>query len=170
MNARRARLWTRALLLAMAVSSFAGFLTTTDTARAALLPALPKVLPAQPLPPLTVALGDTVQSVQDLLKLVGPAQAALQSAAAQLQANVQAAVAAAQSDPTNAPTALEGAVGGSLSSAESTLLSEALGLAAKVAQPVCPLIGAVAAETSGISVPTMPDYSMFGPFADLVKS
>jgi hypothetical protein len=154
----------------MAVSSFAGFLTTTDTARAALLPAVPKVLPAQPLPPLTVALGDTVQSVQDLLKLVAPAQAALQNASAQLQANVQAAVAAAQSDPTSAPTALEVAVLSSLSSAESTLLSEALALAAKVAQPVCPLIGAVAAETSGVSVPTMPDYSIFGPFADLVKS
>jgi hypothetical protein len=144
-------------------------MVATSLASAAEAVTVPKLIPAQPSAPLAVAVDDTVKSVQDLLQAVGPAQTALQSAAASLQDKINNVVSGAPADPGGVPGALVAAVGSSLGQAESVALSEALALAAKATASVCPTLGAAAAETSALAVPTMPDYSRFGPLAAVAK-
>ena len=162
-QSKRRALWTRVILLATAVCTIAG-LAMPPAAHAALLP-------SKPLDPVAAALNDVVKSVQDLLNQAGPAQAALQTSAAAFQAKVQQIVADGQEDPSTIQPAIEALTANPTGIISTTpLTSLALSLAAKAAQPICPVVGAVAAETAGLAVPTMPDYSIFGPLADVVKT
>ena len=158
-STRRSRK-TRVLFVVTALCTVA-----TSLAGVANALTLPKVVPA----PLAVAVDDSVKSVQDLLAAVGPAQIALQGAAAVLQAKIQQIVSSAPADPAGVPSAVEAAVLSSVPQAQSVALEEALALASAATQSVCPVLGAAAAETAGVAVPTMPDYSSFGPLAAVAE-
>ncbi|MEY2472598.1 MAG: trimeric autotransporter adhesin [Actinomycetota bacterium] len=159
---KRRVLWTRVVLLATSVCTIASF-AMPPAARAA-------TTPSKPLDPVGVAVTDAVKAVQDLLSQAQPAQAALQTSAAAFQAKVQQIIADGQQDPTTIQPAIEALVANPTGIISTTALTSlALSLAAKAAQPICPVVGAVAAETAGVAVPTMPDYSIFGPLADVVK-
>ena len=165
-HTRRRALVARVILLATAICTVAS-LALPPAASAATPPPAPK----KPLDPIAVALSDVLKAGTNLLAQGAPARTALQNSAAAFQAKVQAIVAAGKDDPTTIQPAIEALAANPTGIISTTPLTTlALTVAAKAASPICPVVGALAAETAGAAVPTMPDYSVFGPLAGVVKT
>ena len=87
-----------------------------------------------------------------------------------MKAQIQTILLNAKDDPAGAAAAIQDAITGALPGLEGTILTQALGLVSKVAGPICPIVGAAAsAVLPNVGLPTMPDYSLFGPLAAPVK-
>ncbi len=181
MGFSRLRVSKRAIALLVSVATLFGVVGVAVSQPANALPTLQspngKLLPDKPLEGPLDALGTTVESVQQTIAAV---QAALDALILSVQgdgtpakpgliAQLQEFIAEAQADPANAATNLQAFITGTVvPPLESTALNQALALAAKIASPICPVIGA-AASLQNVALPTIPDYSIFGELAPFVK-
>lgn len=158
--ATRNRFTRRAIVLLISVATMAGFLSATPVRAAILAP--------NPLQPVTLAVAESLRAVKELTAQAQGSQEQIQQIRQNIQTQVQTIVQNGQADPTTIAPALQALVTSQVGTLTTPALLLALSLASKVAGPVCPVVGAVAANTAA-NIPTMPDYSLFGPLAVPVK-
>lgn len=158
--ATRNRFTRRAIVLLISVATMAGFLSATPVRAAILAP--------NPLQPVTLAVAESLRAVKELTAQAQGSQEQIQQIRTNIQTQVQTIVQNGQADPTTIAPAIQALVTSQVGTLATPALLLALSLASKVAGPVCPVVGAVAANTAA-NIPTMPDYSLFGPLAVPVK-
>lgn len=137
-----------------------------------------KLLPDKPLQGPVDAVLSTVKGINETIAALQTAITAIQKgvngdgtpANPGLAAEVQAYLQELAADPTAAPDSAPGFVTGALvPPALTVLLPQVISIVSKVASPICPAVGAVA-SLQNVALPTIPDYSIFGPLAPVVKN